>query len=159
TPRQKSQHDAHSNHRQYAARCAQSRWLITARSCRSRCNLASLPDGLGGLVPVRARRRGAAPPNAHCQRGSTCCWFPSIQNNQAVLDISRVSARLTRVRLPEFVKRCQERFVKMGPAPRPLGSWIHLRVLINHPAMSALGKPDIERTPPNDRPLAPKRYS
>src|SRR5262252_3207928 len=55
---------------------------------------------------------------------------------------------------------------KMGPAPRPLGSWIlgtsplrhlgtvlHLRVLINHPAMSAIGKPDIEPTPPNDRPL------
>jgi len=27
---------------------------------------------------------------------------------------SRVSERLTRVRLPEFVKRCQERFVKSG---------------------------------------------
>src|SRR5262249_314412 len=38
---------------------------------------------------------------------------PRFRTNQVVLDFSRVSERLTLVRLPEYVKSCQERFVKI----------------------------------------------
>src|SRR5262249_48174148 len=91
--------------------------------------------------------------------------FRTIQDEP---DISSVFAICTRVRLQEYVQRCTERFVQNGAGaatsrvldfgnlpPPHLGTVLHLRVLINHPAMSALDKPDIERTPPNDRPLTP----
>src|SRR5215831_16403744 len=50
---------------------------------------------------------------------ATCGQASRFRTIQVVLDFSRVSERLTRVRLPEFVKRCQERFVK---APRSRGN-------------------------------------
>jgi len=91
--------------------------------------------------------------------------FRTIQDEP---DISSVFPICTRVRLQEYVQRCTERFVQNGAGaatsrvldfgnlpPPHLGTVLHLRVLINHPAMSAIGKPDIEPTPPNDRPLTP----
>jgi len=62
----------------------------------------------GGACADRQRRaRGRC--EAH--RGRLA---PRFRTNQVALDFSRVSERLTRVRLPEFVKRCQERFVQNG---------------------------------------------
>src|SRR5262249_50156224 len=73
--------------------------------------------------------------------------FRTIQDEP---DISSVFPICTRVRLQEYVQRCTERFVQNGAGaatsrvldfgnlpPPHLGTVLHLRVLINHPAMSA----------------------
>src|SRR5262249_49750583 len=65
----------------------------------------------------RCRRGANRAPLGWTHRGAGSA--PRFRTNQVVLDFSRVSERLTRVRLPEFVKRCQERFVK---APRSPGN-------------------------------------
>src|SRR5262249_34875856 len=86
-------------------------------STATRWEVVSCPGGAiagGGCRPFRRRKRMRKHGRRVMIVGFADCQPTAhrFRTNQEPLDFSRVSARLTRVRLPEFVKRCKERFVK-----------------------------------------------